>query len=232
MALALCHSDGTDSASAIAELQRVGPDDFPEVAIRLAETLERDENTRDALSVVQRCYAKHPSHKELRFKYARLAQELGQDHIATYLLDRLTYDDPNSLEYWGYLGNSCLQLDLYDQALYSYRRAEKLMKAEDSSQWITANIGNLLINKDFPTEACEYLERAVKLESHSEYAHERLASALRKKASEAKEFQKKCTEGKRRVREAVTKVLNSSTTETNAPRGLLSSLLLTNPPQD
>lgn len=102
------------------------------------------------------------------------------------------------------------------------------MEAESSSQWITANIGNLLINKDFPTEACEYLERAVKLEPHSEYAHERLASALRKKASEAKEFKKKCTEGKRQVREAVTKVLNPSNTESDAPRGLLSNLLLTN----
>ncbi|WP_223503697.1 TIR domain-containing protein [Pseudomonas sp. GL-RE-29] len=228
MALALCHSDGTDIASAIAELQRVGPDEFPEVAIRLAETLEREENTSEALSVVMRCYAKHPSHKELRFKYARLAQELGKDNIAAYLLDRLTHDNPNSIEYWGYLGNSCLQLDLFDKALYSYRRAEKLMNAEYSSQWITANIGNLFINKDLPSEACEYLDRAVKLESDSEYAHERLASALRKKTSEAKEFQRKCAEGKRQVREAITKVLNPSTTEPNAPLGLLSTTLLTN----
>lgn len=212
MALALCHSDGIDSASAIAELQRIGPDDFPEVAIHLAETLEQDENTIEALSVVLRCYAKHPSHKGLRFKYARLSQELGQDHIAAYLLDRLAFEDPNSIEYWGYLGNSCLQLDLNNEALYSYRRAEKLMKAESSSQWITANIGNLLINKDLPTEACKYLERAIQLEPHSEYAHERLASALRKKSSEAKEFKKQCNEGKRQVLETVTKILNPLTT--------------------
>lgn len=230
MALALCHSDETDSANAIAELQRIGPDDFPEVAIRLAETLEREENTNEALSVVLRCYAKHPSHKGLRFKYARLAQELGQDHIGAHLLDRLTYEDPSSIEYWGYLGNSCLQLELYDKALYSYRRAEKLMNAESPSQWITANIGNLLINKDLPTEACEYLERAVKFEPHSEYGHERLASALRKKASEAKEFRKKCTEGQRQVREAITNALNPSTIESDAPRGLLSNSLLTSPP--
>jgi predicted Zn-dependent protease len=229
MALALCHSDETDSASAIAELQRVGPDDFPDVALHLAETLEREESRNEALSVVLRCYAKHPSHKGLQFKYARLAQELGQDHIAAYLLDRLTYEEPNSIEYWGYLGNSCLQLDLYDEALSSYRRAEKLMDAESSSRWITANIGNLLINKDLPTEACEYLERAVKLEPLSEYTHDRLASALRKKAAGTKEFKKKCAEGKRQLREAVTRVLNPVTVESDAPRGLLSNLLMINP---
>lgn len=228
MALAQCHLDQTDSASAIAELQRVGPDDFPDVAIRLAETLEGDENTSEALLVVQSCYAKHPTHKELRFKYARVAQELGQNHIAAYLFDRLTLEEPDSIEYWGYLGNSCLQLDLYDTALYSYRRAEKLMNIEGGSQWIAANIGNLLINKGLPTEACEYLDRAVKFEPHSEYAHDRFASALKKKASEVKEFQKKCAEGKRQVREAVTKILTPSKEESSASRGLLTSLLLTN----
>jgi len=228
MALALCHSDETDSASAIAELQRVGPDDFPEVSLRLAEAFERDENTNEALSVVLRCCAKHPNHKGLQFKCARLAQELGQDYIAAYLLDRLTCEDSDSIEYWGYLGNSCLQLDLYDEALYSYRRAEKLLETESSSQWITGNIGNLLINKDLPTEACEYLGRAVKFEPDSEYAHERLASALRKKASEAKEFKKKCTEGKRQLREAVKNALKPPTIESDVPNGLLSNMLVTN----
>lgn len=220
MALAQCHTDDTDNASAIAELQRIGPDDFPDVTLRLAEIFERDENATEALSVVQRCYAKHPSHRELRLKYARLAQELGEVHIAAYLLNRLTYDDPNSIEYWGTLGNCCLDLDLFDTALYSYRRAEKLMDAEDSSQWIVANIGNLLLNKGLPTEACEYLDRAVKYESHSEYTHDRLSSALKKKALEAKEFDKQCAEGKRQVRESVGKVL--SVAKSSAAGGLLS----------
>lgn len=223
MALALCHTEGADNASAIAELQRVGPDDFPDVAIDLAEALERDEKKSEALYAVQRCNAKHPSHKGLRFKYARLAQELDQHTVAAYLLNSLTLDDPKSIEYWGYLGNSCLQLDLYDVALYAYRRAEKVMKADQSSQWIVANIGNLLTNKGLPTEACEYLERAVKNESRSEYAHERLAGALKKKTAEEKEFQKKCAEGKRQVREAAANVLSPSVSEPNALLGLLAT---------
>lgn len=222
MALALCHSEGADNASAIAELQRVGPDDFPDVAIDLAEALEREEKDSDALQAIQRCYARHPSHRGLRFKYARLAQGLDQHLIAAYLFNSLTGEHPDSIEYWGYLGNSCIQIDMYDKALYSYRRAEKLMKEGPGPQWIVANIGNLLINKGLPTEACEYLEHALKYEGRSEYSHERLAGALKKQAAEEKEFQNKCTEGKRQVREAAAVALApSSLRPTNALLGLL-----------
>jgi tetratricopeptide (TPR) repeat protein len=223
-ALALCHMEGADSVSAIAELQRIGPDDFPDIAIELADALEQDEKKIDALQVVQRCYTKHPSHTGLRYKYARLAQELDRHKVAAYLLDGLTADDPSSIDYWGYLGNSCIQLDLYDVALESYRTAEKLMEESDNSQWIVANIGNLLTNKGLPTEACDYLERAVKYEPRSEYAHDRLAGALKKKAAERKEFQKKCAEGKREVREAATKTSIPPVIEASALLGVLEEL--------
>lgn len=224
LALALCHIDATDNASAIAELQRFGSDDIPAVAIRLADVLERDDNTKDAIVVIQRCYAKHPDNRELRFKYARLAQELNRDLIAVHLLDRLTSDDPDSVDYWGYLGNSCLALDLDDMALYAYRRASKLMKVDGSSQWVAANIGNLLTHKGLPTEACEYLERAVKYEPNSEYSHDRFATALRKKAAESKEFAKKCAEGKRQMREAAVRVFTSSVANATASIALLSDI--------
>jgi len=220
MALAQCHEEGADRASAIAELQRVGPDDFPEVAIDLAEALERDEKMSEAIEVVQRCYAKHPTNKTVRFKYARLAQELDLHNIAVYLLDGLMGDDPKSIEYRGYLGNSCLQLDLFDKALSCYRKAETLMKVDDSSQWIVANIGNLLSARDLPTEACGYLERALKYEARSEYSHERLALALKKKAAEEKEYQKKCVDGRRQVREIEARAVTPSAVDTNAPLGL------------
>ncbi|QGW79886.1 DNA-binding protein [Pseudomonas alkylphenolica] len=225
LAIALCHTDATDSDSAINALQFIGSDEFPDVAIRLAEIFESDDRKSDALLAIQRCYARHPDNRELRFKYARLAHELGQDSIAVYLFDRLTYDDSGSVEYWGYLGNSCLSLDLYDMALYAYRRAEKLIKVDSGSQWISANIGNLLTNKGLPTEACEYLERAVKYEQNSEYSHDRFATALRKKAAESKEFQNKCAEGKRQLRDAQSKAFLEKSTESD------SSLSLLNVPQ-
>jgi len=221
LAIALCHTDAVDSDSAIAALQFTGSDEFPDVAVRLAEIFESDDRKNDALLAIQRCYAKHPDNRELRFKYARLAQDVDQDTIALYLLDRLTLDDPESAEYWGYLGNSCLNLDLDDMALYAYRRAEKLMKVDGDSQWISANIGNLLTNKGLPTEACVYLERAVKYEPNSEYSHDRFAMALRKKSAEAKEFQSKCAAGKRQLREAESKISLGNNTESDASQGLL-----------
>lgn len=222
IALARCHSDGVNNARAIAELERVGPDNFPDVTIDLAEALERDEKKNEAMFAVQRCFAKHPKHRELRFKYARLAQELNLHDVAAYLLNSLTIEFPDTIEYWGYLGNSCLQLDLYDVALHSYRKAERLMKENDSSQWITANIGNLFANKGLATEACEYLERALKYEPRSEYSHDRLSGALKKKAEEDREFQKKCAEGKRKVHETTTNTLNPMTANNLGQSAILS----------
>lgn len=206
-AIARLHGDAEDNQSAIAELEHFGPDQSPDVAIDLAEVLERESKSAEALRVIQRCYANHPSHKNLRFKYARIAQELDKHEIALALLSGLRNDDPESIEYWGYFGNSCLRLDLDDTALWAYRQAEKLMKEGQGSQWIVSNIGNLFSNKGLPTEACLYLERALKHEPMSEYAHDRMAGALKKKAAEKKLLEKARAEGKRQIREAELKLL-------------------------
>ncbi|HSB95135.1 MAG TPA: TIR domain-containing protein [Spongiibacteraceae bacterium] len=212
-ALAYCHSAESDNASAISELQKFGSDDFPDLAIDLAAALERENQKEEALRVVQRCHIKHPGNREIRFKYAQLAHDLGLNAIAAHLLHDLCNVDPNRLDYWGSLGNSCLQLNLHDRSLIAYRRAEKLTKNEQHTQWIIANIGNLFNNIGVPTEACEYLERALKYDPKSEYSHDRLASALKKKAAEEKAFQEKCAEGKRQIREAAAKLLSPSAAE-------------------
>lgn len=207
-AIARCHRDAEDNSSAITELQQFGPESFPDIAIDLAEALERDEKIAEALQIVQRCHVNHPSHKALRLKYARLAQESNKHEIAIALLSALRYEDVESIEYWGYLGNSCLHLDLYDMALFSYRSAEKLISPENSAQWIISNIGNLLNNKGLHTEACTYLERSIKADPLSEYAHDRMAGALKKKAAEEKRFEKIRAEGKRQIREAEIKIIS------------------------
>lgn len=219
--IARCHHDVEDHHGAIAALERFGPDNFPVIAIDLAETLEKEERLADALKVIQRCHANHPTDKQLRFKYARLAQELDMHSVAAALLNGLSVDDPKSIEYWGYLGNSCLELDLYDRALYAYRRAEKLMKEGQGSQWIVANIGNLLTNKGLPTEACAYLERALEFEPQSEYAHDRMAGSLKKKAEEEKLFDKACAAGKQQVREVQLQLLTPPSNKPTSDVGLL-----------
>jgi tetratricopeptide (TPR) repeat protein len=219
-AIARVHGDVEDNQSAIAELEHFGPDQFPDVAIDLAEALERESKPTEALQVVQRCYANHPSHKGLRFKYARIAQDLDKHEMALALLFGLRVDDPDSIEYWGYFGNSCLRLDLHDTALSAYRRAEKLMKEGQSSQWIVSNIGNLFSNKGLPTEACSYLERALKHEPMSEYAHDRMAGALKKKAAEEKLLDKVRAEGKRQIREVELKLLYPPAPPAQLPNAL------------
>lgn len=208
-AIALCHSDSEDNESAIAELQKFGPEQFPDVAIDLAKAFEREAKTAEALQIIQKCFIKHPTHVELRYKYARLAQEVDFHEIAVALLWNLSIENPNSIEYLGYLGNSCLRLELYDQALQAYRKAEALMTPDDSSQWIVSNIGNLLNNKGLPSEAITYLERALKSEPMSEYAHDRMAGALKERRAEEKLFEKAQANGKRQIREAELKLLSS-----------------------
>lgn len=210
LAIAACHLEYEDHESAISELLRIGPDDFPEVAIELADIYEKVEKKNEALTVIQATHKKHPTNKAIRYKYARIAGDLNMTSVAIYLFYELCKEDPKSVEYWGYLGNVCLDAELYDQALLSYRRAESNMESTYSGQWIVSNIGNLFKNKGLPTEACIYLERAISKEPKSEYAHNRLSVALKNKDMEAKEFRKKCIEGHRAVREATS---GSSSTE-------------------
>ena len=154
------------------------------------------------MKVIQAAYKEHPTNRDIRYKYASLAGDLNMTSVAIYLLDELTSDDTKSVEYWGYLGNACLEADLYDKALLAYRRAESNMSATYSGQWIISNIGNLFKNKGLPSEACTYLERALSKEPDSEFAHNRLAIALKNRDAEDKEFRKKLIEGRRAVREA------------------------------
>lgn len=221
--MARCRVAEADSAGAVAELLNVTPENSPSLALQLAEVYEADDKPADALKIVQRCYEKNPTHEKLRYKYARLAVSKSPE-IAACLLDELTRDDHKSVEYWGYLANACFDLSLFDKALYAYRRAQELVKEDDSSQWIVSNIGNLLNNKGLHTEACAYLEKAVKYEPHSDYAHERLSSALKKKAAEEREFQKKCLEGRRQLREVKTQDAGKDLIGPEQLQGLLGAL--------
>lgn len=198
-ALALCHLDEENGAGAIAVLQEVGPANFPEVALDLADAYEREDRLPEAVAVVKECYIKFPSHEGLRYRYARLAQDVGEHKVALFLLNELVADNPGSVDYLGHLGNSCLALDLNDMALCAYKRAEAA-SGEGGAAWITANVGNLFANRGLPTEACEFLEKALKQTPRYEYAHDRLAGALKKKALEQKEYDKRCAEGRKLVR--------------------------------
>lgn len=201
--LAECHKENGDIEQAVKILEGANPEKKPEIAMYLASIFEDEKDERRALEIIQKCHANNPGNELLRFRYACLAQALNESDIALYLLDRLTHDYPKDITYWGHFGNTCLQLKLFDMALYGYRKAEKIMDVDSSSQWIVANIGNILNNRGFAREACEYFKRALKYDPNSEYAHERLALALKNKSEESVIFEGRCAAGRRGVRAAL-----------------------------
>jgi tetratricopeptide (TPR) repeat protein len=71
--------------------------------------------------------------------------------------------------------------------LNAYKEASKL--AEDKQGWILANIGNILKNQGFYAESIKYLQRALELESESQYAHKRLAEAQQLEEDETKKLE-------------------------------------------
>jgi tetratricopeptide (TPR) repeat protein len=197
-----CHSKNEDCELAIQVLQDANPAESAEVGLELADLLEKKDKKQEAIRVLQDCYGTNPRNEDVQYRYARLAQDMDMNTTALYLLNRLVIDNPKSTDYLGYLGNCCLSLKLYDRALVYYRRAEALMNPDTDSQWIVSNIGNLLANKELASEACTYLERAVSKEPTSQYAHDRLASALKDRQENIEEYKRKCAEGFRSIKDA------------------------------
>lgn len=201
-AIASCHRDVEDHSSAIAALKLVAPENSPAIAIELAEALEKEDKRADALEVIRRCYMRHPSNEAVRYKYARLAADSGEAEIALALTHRLTIEFPGQSDYWGYFGNACHHNGLTDKALVAYRRAESTVKPYQNGSWISSNIANLAINVGLPSEAIEPLKRAIDLDSQSDYAHDRMASAIKKIKEQQKQFEEAVARGVRKIKEA------------------------------
>lgn len=191
---AQCHKDNNDIEQAINILNAAFPSKNPDIALALIDIYEDKEEHDSSINVIHSAYLEYPSNESLMYKYARLLDDKSKHQEALYLLNTLTINHPKNVTYWGYLSNCCLSLDLYDKAMIASRKAETL--SEDKDAWILHNIGNMLNNKDFYTEAIEYLNKGLKVEPESQYAHDRLSGAIKNKEKEDKEYQKLCKEGK------------------------------------
>ena len=116
-------------------------------------------------------------------------------------MDGLTKEFPENLAYWGYLSNCSINLMLYDLGMISCKRANEL--AEDKEDWLVLNIGNMLSNKGFYTEANAYFERGLELNKSSEYGHERLATSLKNKQEEQEKSKKLISNGKKLLKDFI-----------------------------
>lgn len=152
-----------------------------------------------AREIIHSAYILYPNNASLRYKYARIAMDLKLSEIALYFLRGLTSDFPEKSDYWGYLSNCCVDLEFYDTALSSARKANELNN--ETEEWINSNIGNILKNKGFYTEGIKYLEKGLSLDKDSEYAHDRLSSSLKLREEELNKIKEKEAEGRKLVRQ-------------------------------
>ncbi|EOX1815423.1 TIR domain-containing protein [Vibrio cholerae] len=171
----------------------------PEVCLKLSELYQSTDDKDKALDIISSSYRNFPSNKDVVFRYSKLLLESGANKEAAYLLNYLITEVPDNAEYWGYLSNACLNLDLYDKAMFTCKKAVEL--SNEKSSWVLHNVGNMLNNKGFYTDAIEWLEKGVSLESSSEYGHSRLASSIRNQAKEREMFSNICKEGRGLIRQ-------------------------------
>ncbi len=190
-----CHKNNGDLEKATEILAKYSPEDNPEIAIALSEIYE---NKEDSLHILNLAYKNNPNHEALIFKYARLLSDEGFNKEALYLYDVLTKKHSDFPSYWGYMGNTCLALDLNDKSMAAYKKADELY--ECGEPWIQQNIGNILNNKGFYTEAIDWLKKSLTKDEESQYAHDRLSQSIKNKDIEHTKFQEQIKEGKILIR--------------------------------
>jgi tetratricopeptide (TPR) repeat protein len=123
-----------------------------------------------------------PRNETLLSEYAKFLSENNRKEEALYRYRTLTDIAPKNTTYLTLLGNVYLDLELNNKALDAYEKANSL--GNESEGWIIANIGNLYKNRGFYSKAITFLNKALSIRSDDEYAHERLAAAIKGQAEE------------------------------------------------
>ncbi|MGH1364539.1 MAG: TIR domain-containing protein [Calditrichia bacterium] len=201
LVLSQCYKKSYSIDKSIQLLKDHKPTENPDIAVEIVTLLMEENEYHEARAIIHETYNKYPNNENVKYKYALLAIELEENEIALFLLNSLTIEFDNNSSYWGYLSNTAVQLDFYDLALSACRKAEDLSNSKE--EWIKSNIGNMLKNKGFYTESIEYFEKGIGLDKSSDYAHERLASALKLKEEENKKVQTSIKSGLKQIREYI-----------------------------
>jgi tetratricopeptide (TPR) repeat protein len=163
--------------------------DFPNISglfseLALVYTEKGDENLAE--SILEEGLRQHPSDKELLEKYARLLADRPHKKMALLPFAKLISLVPNSPDFLASRGNLLLSLGFNNLAMKDYLEANE--NAEEKQGWILANIGNLFNNRGLHCEGIKYLEKAIELEPESEYAHKRLAAAIKMRGEEREKY--------------------------------------------
>jgi hypothetical protein len=194
--LAYCHEQNENTEKSIELLKEHEPNNKPEVAMALADLFP--ENSKIRLNILVESYQNNPNNEDLVFKLAREFQENNMPKEALYLFDFLVSAHCKNSTYWGYLSNACVSLDLYEKGMSFCKKAEEL--SDSKSAWILHNIGNMLNNKGFYSEAITWLNKGIELDTESQYAYDRLSKAIKSKEEQNKKYSDVMKEGRKLLR--------------------------------
>jgi tetratricopeptide (TPR) repeat protein len=136
-----------------------------------------------ALSCLHEGLKYNPNNRLLMHHYARLLYDHFDMKLSLIPYNKLVELAPEDPEYRTLRGNAYLELELNDLAIYEYKEADKM--AGHKQSWIIANIGNLLNNRGLHSEAIPNFNLAIELTPDYQYAHERLARAIKLRSEQS-----------------------------------------------
>ena len=147
-----------------------------ELYMSLAKHHAEQEGYDIARTCIERGISLLPSSLELLFSYAELLRDHFDKKISLVPFEKLVRLAPTEPKYLTLRANILLELDFNDLAMRDYQHANELAKEEQG--WILGNIGNLYNNRGLYGDAIQYLKKALARDPESQYAHERMASAM------------------------------------------------------
>jgi tetratricopeptide (TPR) repeat protein len=155
--------------------------------IALAKLYVKQGKEENSLAIYSKAIGSLPTNKELLRGFAALLADQNKPEAAMHIYQRLLFIENKDPTILTLAGNVSMSLELYDRALRQYEKADRL--AEQKEGWILGNIGNLYNARGFYTKASECLKQALQLEPDSDYAHERLAQALKAAKNQEERFE-------------------------------------------
>jgi tetratricopeptide (TPR) repeat protein len=149
---------------------------------KLASLLIEEKKPIDARAQLVEGITLNPKSETLWSKLAQLLCDEGDNLGAIVAYRKLKNWFETNSTYPTMLGNAYLNLGFLNLAMENYREGDK--RAGGKQSWILGNIGNLLNRCGLHSEAATKLREALQLDSESQYAHERLVSAMTGKKEE------------------------------------------------
>ncbi len=199
--LAEYYKKENDEEKALEFLLSKSPENNVDITLEIIELYKNQKDFEKARNVIHKTYLNYPNNEKLRYNYALISTKLNENSIALYFLSSLISEFPKNPTYWGYYSNCCVDLDLYDEAMTACKKANEL--AEEKQSWIISNIGNILKNKGFYSDAIEYLEKSLKIKEDSDYAHDRIAISIKLRKEEQDKVNDLSNEGRKLLRQYI-----------------------------